>query len=313
MKFEELKKSLKSGDVGCIYLLVGEDSRVVEKARDILLSLVDGLPELNVTTFDETADMREVENCCRSFPLMSERRAVVVRDYKGSLEAMDGYFSNPQQSTLLIFTASSLTSNFSKFVKKTTVVECGKLSKNILVPYIAKHAAANGVQVTRPAAELLIDYTLSDLASIENELDKLCSLTDTIKEEDVKNNVTPDADYKIYELGDAICKKQGERAMKIMSSLLADGFAPGALFGMLENHYRRLLYVVLNKDDDNLAYKLGVKEGAVYMALKASAGMKATALKRTYDLIASGEQSFKNGETTDKEAIRSVVLAALNS
>ena len=101
--------------------------------------------------------------------------------------------------------------------------------------------------------------------------------------------------------------------MKIMSSLLADGFAPGALFGMLENHYRRLLYVVLNKDDDNLAYKLGVKEGAVYMAQKASAGMKATALKRTYDLIASGEQAFKNGETTDKEAIRSVVLAALNS
>ena len=143
MKFEELKKSLKSGNVGCIYLLVGEDSRVIEKARDILLSLVDGLPELNVTTFDETADIREVENCCRSFPLMSERRAVVVRDYKGSLEAMDGYFSNPQQSTLLIFTASSLTTNFSKFVKKTTVVECGKLSKTILVPYIAKRAAAN--------------------------------------------------------------------------------------------------------------------------------------------------------------------------
>lgn len=313
MKFEELKKSLKNGEISNIYLLVGEDLRVIEKARDMLLSLVDGLPELNVTTADETADIGAVANYCRSFPLMSSYRAVVVRDYKGSLEPMGDYFDNPQPTTILVFTASSLTPNFAKYVKKTTVVECGKLSKAVLIPYIAKRAAAAGCQITAPAAQLLVDYTLSDLARIENELDKLCLIAPVIKEDDVKNNVTPDADFKIYELSDAISKKQGERALKILNSLLSDGFAPGALFGMLENHYRRLLYVTLNKDDPSLAYKLGVKEGAVYMAIKASAGMKAPAIKRTYDLIASGEQSFKSGEISDKEAIRTVVLAALNS
>ena len=313
MKFEQLKKSLKEDGAANIYLLVGDDGRVIEKAKETILSLICDFPELNVTCFDENADVKAVANCCRSFPFMSDYRAVVVRDYSGSLDDMSDYFDDPQPTTLLIFTASSLTANFSKYAKKTTVVECGKLSDDVLIRYIAKRAAANGSQITCAAAKLLIDYTLSDLARIENELDKLCLLCEVVKEEDVKNNVTADADFKIYELSDAISKRQSANAMKILDSLLADGFAPGALFGMLENHYRRLMYAVLNKGDGELAAKLGVKEGAVYMAMKAAAGMKATALKRTYDLIAEGERAFKNGEISDKDAIRSVVLTALNS
>lgn len=313
MKFVDLKKHIKSGEAGGIYLLVGEDGRVVEKARDMLLSLVDGMPELNVTFFEDGADVHEIEACCRSYPLYSQKRAVVVRDFKGSLEPMKKYLGSPEPFTVLIFTSEKLTPNFSGCMRNMTVVECGKLSRDVLVPYIAKRAAAGGATVTRPAAELLIEYTLSSLAAIENETDKLCLITDAITEADVKNNVSASSEYKIFELSDAISKKEGGRALRILRTLLSDGFSPGAVLGMLENHYRKLMYAVLNRGDDSLALKLGVKDGAVYMAQKAAGGEKAVSLKRRYDLIAEAERSFKSGLTSDVSAVYSAVLEALET
>ncbi len=312
MKFVELKKRIKSGERKPVYLLTGDDPNVIERARDIILSLVTVLPELNITKFDESADLKEIEACCRSFPVMSEIRAVCVRDYKSSLDGMSSYFNNPSPSTVLVFSVASLTNNFSKFISKFEIVECNTLPQDVLEAYIEKSVAANGCRITKQAADLLIKYSSGKLAAIENETQKLCLLTDLIKEDDVKSNVNADAEYKIFELSDAIGKKQGEKAIQVLQGLLSDGFAPGALFGMLESHFRRLLYVAINKEDDNLAAQLGVKEGAVRIALRTVMSYKPTTLKKIYDCIAEDERLFKSGTVRDKDAIFSTVLKTIN-
>ena len=81
---------------------------------------------------------------------------------------------------------------------------------------------------------------------------------------------------------------------------------------MLQNHFRRLLYVALNKDDDSLASKLGVKEGAIYNATKQIKGFSPVVLKRIYDSLSNDEYMFKSGKTSDKEAMYSAVLRTLN-
>lgn len=311
MKFIELKKHIQSGPLSPVYWLVGEDGRVAERARDMLLRKVDALPEFNITQFDENASLPEVEACCRSFPLQSQYRAVVVRGCKSPLDALKNYFASPQPSTILIFVSSEMTSNFSPYLKSVTVVECGRLPRATLTAFIAKRAASAGVTVTRAAAELLIDYTQGMLAAVENEVDKLTFITDAITENDVRRNVTPSLEYKIFELSDAVNKKEGEKALKILRTLLSDGYAPSAVLSMLENYYRRMMYSVLNRGDKNLASELGVKEGAVTMALNAAAGRKAPALKRAYDVAVQYERDFKNGLISDKDAVLSAVLEEL--
>ena len=311
MKFIELKKHLQSGALSPVYWLVGEDDRVAERARDMLLKKVDALPELNVTVFDENADISAVEACCRSFPLQAQYRAVIVRGYSGALDRMKHYFERPQASTILIFMSTEVTKNLSPYLKFINLVECGRLPRETLVAYIAKRAAKGGSTVTRPAAELLVDYTLGYLAAIENQVDKLTLITDAIREDDVRENVSASSEYKIFELSDAINKKDGKRAMTILRALLSDGYAPSAVLGMLEGQYRRMMYSVLNRGDENLAARLGVKEGAVYMAQKAAAGKKASALKRAYDIAAEYERAVKNGVMGDKDAVFSAVLQEL--
>ena len=94
MKFIELKKHIQNGALSPVYWLVGEDGRVAERARDMLLRKVDALPEFNITQFDENASLPEVEACCRSFPLQSQYRAVVVRGCKSPLDALKNYFAS---------------------------------------------------------------------------------------------------------------------------------------------------------------------------------------------------------------------------
>ena len=148
MKFIELKKHIQSGALSPVYWLVGEDGRVAERARDMLLRKVDALPEFNITQFDENASLPEVEACCRSFPLQSQYRAVVVRGCKSPLDALKNYFASPQPSTILIFVSSEMTSNFSPYLKSVTVVECGRLPRATLTAFIAKRAASANARIS---------------------------------------------------------------------------------------------------------------------------------------------------------------------
>lgn len=296
-----------------VYILTGDDYGVVERAKDIILSAITVLPELNVTFFDDGADIRAVEACCRSYPIMSDRRAVILRDYKQSLASMKNYLSDPLESTILIFMTQSLTQNFAGLTGKAEIVECSRLPDDVLLSYISKITKENDCLITRKAAQLLIDYTQGKLSAVENETKKLCGMRPLIEEIDVIENVNADVEYKIFELSDAITKKDGAKALAVLQGLLSDGYAPGALFGMLESHFRRLLYVSLNKEDENLAAKLGIKEGAVAFAKKTVVGFKPTTLKRIYDFIAEDEYRFKSGASADKDAVYFSVLKALNA
>ena len=152
--------------------------------------------------------------------MLSSKRLVCLREYKGSFDAMADYFSHPSEQTIFVIISSSLTPNLSKIVKSVEVVECNKLPENILTAFIAKDVEARNCTITVPAAKLLIEYCASSLARIESETEKLCQITSEIKEADVANNVNADVEYKIFELSSAITLKQGDKAMDILGSLL---------------------------------------------------------------------------------------------
>ena len=312
MKFVELKKRIKGGDIKPIYLLTGNDAYVIEKAYAILQSVVDSFPELNVTRFEDGCDLRAVDSALRSAPFLSSKRVVCLRDYKGSLDLLSDYFDKPNPDTVFVIIASSLSANLNRAVKSSELVDCDKLPENVLTAFIAKDVESRGCQITVPAAKLLISYCAGSLARIESETEKLCQISSLVTEEHVKANVNADVEYKIFELSGAITEKRGDRAMDVLKTLLSDGYAPSAILSMLQNHFRRLLYVALNKDDDSLASKLGVKEGAIYNATKQIKGFSPVVLKRIYDSLSNDEYMFKSGKTSDKEAMYSAVLRTLN-
>ena len=109
MKFRELKKSLGE-NLELIYLIEGEDAFLRENALRLIKEKALSEPDLNLTNFlgvDIKADAEELLTAVQSYPFMSEKRYVVVRDYYPTAQELKGkllkkVFLEPSDTTCLI-------------------------------------------------------------------------------------------------------------------------------------------------------------------------------------------------------------------
>ena len=86
MKFRELKKDLAT-NLQAIYLIEGEDAFLRENALRLIKERGLSEPDLNLTNLsgqEVKADAELFLTAVQSYPFMSEKRYVVVRDYYGN-------------------------------------------------------------------------------------------------------------------------------------------------------------------------------------------------------------------------------------
>ena len=83
MKFHELKKNLANG-LQALYLIEGEDAFLRENALRLIKERGLSQPDLNLTNIsgqEIKADPELFLTAVQSYPFMSDKRYVVVRDY----------------------------------------------------------------------------------------------------------------------------------------------------------------------------------------------------------------------------------------
>lgn len=311
MKVTELKQSLATEIKPC-YLIVGDDDFLIKTAVKRFFSLISGLEEMNYSHYDDTASVSEIKAAAQSLPFMSEWRVVEVNGYTKDLKDFVSYFDDPSPSSVVLFTANSMTKNFSAIVKHCAVVDCSRLDEGTLLKLVYKKITSLGGKISTDAANLLISRCNRFMFRIENELDKLFDYrgTEMISEGDVEALVFPDPEFKIFELGDAAAKKDRARAMEIYYSLLENTSVAG-VFGTVYSHFRRLLYVAVTTDKDSIAANLGVKDFAVKMAAKQAAQFSPVRLKKIVDVLHKFDSDYKGGLITDKLGMEKVMMQIL--
>ena len=81
----ELKTQIKSGDINGIYLLYGQEVFIKDSYVKKITELIDdgGMPDFNKIIFDgEKADISEIDDAIESFPMMCEKKLVLIKDSK---------------------------------------------------------------------------------------------------------------------------------------------------------------------------------------------------------------------------------------
>ena len=148
---------------------------------------------------------------------------------------------------------------------------------------------------------------------INAELNKLVCFAagEEITESTVENLVSPDEEYKIYELSEAIATKNNEKAMNILTKLFAENNAPVALTGMLFNHFRRLLFASLNPTSPTLAADLRIKDYAAKMAVKQSAAFSPRRLLAIVNALGDLDYLMKTSGASDKTSLTAFVCGTL--
>ena len=322
MKFEELKNNLKS-KIEPAYLLMGVDEFLLSSAYNLIVKYSGmQMEDLNLIKFGEgIIDMKDVVRALNTLPVFCDKK-IVYLDIRMSklnelknIKDLQEYLECPNMSSVLIV---NLGNNDIKFIDKNIEsIDCNRLGINIVSLKIKQIANMSNKNISEETIKLLYDYTLGDLAKITVELNKLISYVgdkDSIEISDIKELVTPSLEYKVFELKDALAKKNSIRVYQIISDMKAKKDEFRTLPAIIFSHFRRLFMVALNQDKNRmeLSKLLGVKEYAVKMSMQQAGLFSKSQLKKINELLSQVDFDLKQSNMSIDNAVGLIVLKILN-
>jgi DNA polymerase-3 subunit delta len=266
LTYADLRKSIKARSFSPVYLFHGAEDFLVDEAVRLIIdaALSSGEQEFNLDVMKggET-DARTIVSHASSFPMMAERRVVVVRDFDkaGDLPLLADYVERPLASTVLVLTCEKPDFRkrpYTALRKHASVLEFKPLWDNQIPEWISRRVAGLGKVIDAEAARLLAACVGSSLREIANEIDKLFAYVGekkTITADDVNPVVGFSKEFNIFELQRYLGVKDMRRSCEVLEHMIEGGEAPILIVIMLTRYF-----VVLYKLCDLQGSKLSSQE-----------------------------------------------------
>lgn len=236
VKFTELESQcrqiindVKNGNFVPVYLLMGTEPYYPDLVCDEIIkyALTDSERDFNQTVFyGLDTDAGTVASECRSYPMMAERRLVVVKEAQSmkTLEDLAIYASDPMESTVLVIlmhgaSADKRKALYKNVQKKGVVLVSDALRDYEMPQWITSFYKSRGLDIEPAAAALLAEYAGTDMSRIMLETEKmqknLPEGTVRINAADIEKNVGISRQFSIFELTKALSYMKAEKALKI--------------------------------------------------------------------------------------------------
>lgn len=236
VKFTELESQcrqiindVKNGNFVPVYLLMGTEPYYPDLVCDEIIkyALTDSERDFNQTVFyGLDTDAGTVASECRSYPMMAERRLVVVKEAQSmkTLEDLATYASDPMESTVLVIlmhgaSADKRRALYKNVQKKGVVLVSDALRDYEMPQWITSFYKSRGLDIEPAAAALLAEYAGTDMSRIMLETEKmqknLPEGTVRVNAADIEKNVGISRQFSIFELTKALSYMKAEKALKI--------------------------------------------------------------------------------------------------
>lgn len=236
VKFTELESQcrqiindVKNGNFVPVYLLMGTEPYYPDLVCDEIIkyALTDSERDFNQTVFyGLDTDAGTVASECRSYPMMAERRLVVLKEAQSmkTLEDLATYASDPMESTVLVIlmhgaSADKRRALYKNVQKKGVVLVSDALRDYEMPQWITSFYKSRGLYIEPAAAALLAEYAGTDMSRIMLETEKmqknLPEGTVRVNAADIEKNVGISRQFSIFELTKALSYMKAEKALKI--------------------------------------------------------------------------------------------------
>lgn len=268
MSVEKIITDWKKNVYKPIYLLEGEEEyfidKVMEYAEHNLLNVADA--SFNLTVFyGKDANWVDVINACRRYPMFADRQVVLLKEAQQmkDIDRLEPYILKPLPSTILVISYKGKTldsrTRLGKAIKQhAEILTSKKVFENKLVPWTIEYISSKGYSITPRAVSLLVDHLGNDLSRIANEVDKVFMNLGNRKdmnEDDIEKYVGISKDYNVFELQQAISKKDLAKAITIIQYF--DGNPKAGpiqmLLPALYNHFSKVITIFHMNDKSERA------------------------------------------------------------
>lgn len=330
------------------YFLYGPDALARDdEVRQMKLALGDAVAQLNVTVFDSSTPLKEVQAACDAVGFFVEKRLVIAKYWlsradqprRNKSKADDEVLAKlvkwlPElpDSTELVFVEDDALPESHPLMKLAKDKQAGGRVKLFDMPenpvqWIIERVKLRKGQIMPQAAQLLSqrihrgnkydrDHFAEDsrlyLRKLDNEIEKLSAYANQrpITTDDVTALVAEEDVADMFGLMDAISQRRLADAYALMRGVLVRGEAPQIVLTMLSRQTRMLLIAKENERAPNLADLLGVKPFAVSKLLDQARRFSLAELERAHRATLAADVAIKTGQMEDLVAL-DVLLAEI--
>jgi len=332
MKFDQIISDLDNKIYYPLYLLYGEEPYYIDEIVDQIEDkvLTDTEKEFNQSVLygrDVTAG--SIIDYARRYPMMSNYQVVIVKEAQDldDFDKLEAYFDNPTSTTLLVLAhkykkVDKRKSMIKRAEKSGVLFESKKLYDNKIPDWITDHLKQKGYTISPKACFLLSEYLGTNLNKIKNEVEKLIinqAEGTQIDEAIIERNIGISKDYNIFELHNALGKKDTLKANRIVAYFGANPRQHPMVvtLSMLYNYFIKILiyHQLSDKSRNNAAAVLGVNPFFVRDYADASRVYSTRKLRniisylREYDLKVKG---INNATTVEGELLKELVFKILH-
>ncbi len=309
-----LKNRIKDKVCEC-YLLEGDDLYLFDKAVSMIKKACQlQLEDFNLSVFDdENFSMKSVLDTCEVMPMGDLKRVVILKNItkvtENDKKELEKYLNSPVDTTCLII--SDFEGKFATLKNKCEFVDCKRMDRNLATAVIVADLAKKGKQISGEAVTTLLDYCNGYLTGVMNEIDKLVNYDlnePLVTKKIVENVVSKTMEFTVFELTEALGKKNTDKAMELVSLMEKDN----TILSLITNHFRRLFFIAVSDSDNaELASLLGVKEYAIIKAREQIKNFSKMQLKKIYALLEKVDFAIKSGQMQAQNALYFLVFSIL--
>ena len=247
---DQILLDLKRKILKPVYFLSGEEPHYIDLISDFIEKniLEESEREFNQTVvYGKDIDLAGVLGLAKQFPMMSDYQVVIVKEAqnikelnksagddddvtatkgpKPNTEQFINYIKTPQPSTILVFCYKYKTidkrSAIAKALQKHAVyLETKKLYDNQVPEWIGNYLKNQGYSIGPKASFLMSEFLGNDLSKISNEINKLLislPVGGEVTANMVQDNIGISKDFNVFELQDALSKKDILKCNRIIN------------------------------------------------------------------------------------------------
>jgi DNA polymerase-3 subunit delta len=275
MSVEKIISSWKKKSFKPVYWFEGEEEYYIDKLIDYaehhILSEAESSFNLSVF-YGKDADWTSVVNACMRYPMLAEKQVVLLKEAQQmrDIEKLEPYIDKPLSSTIFVVSYKEKKvdgrSKLAKLLKeKGEMFTSKKMYDNQLPEWTSELVQSKGFSISQRALMLLVDHIGNDLSRIDNEVDKILvnlGSRKNITEDDIEEFVGVSKEYNVFELQDALVKKDLSKAIRIIQYFEANPKAAPiqlilpSLYNFFSKAY--MIFGQLGSDEKSIAASIGV-------------------------------------------------------
>jgi DNA polymerase-3 subunit delta len=185
-----------------------------------------------------------------SFPFGAGKKFLLIKEFEKikDKKSLSAYVNNPPDFTTITIIHTGVVQNpdsepYKSLIKNGFMFEAKELKGDNLTNWLVEMARKNGKELSMENARLLMEISGENRALLEDQLEKIFTFLGHNKEIDyssIKMLSTELKEFTIFDLQDALGRRNKEQTVKILYNLLDHGVDPGFIIAMLTKYFTGL-------------------------------------------------------------------------